>query len=231
MLVIIAIALVIGGWMMVQRERTPAWYRPPETDDPVVNARAEDIELAALEILHRVREPDASWGMRMTESQMNTWLATRLREWIRNRGSTEWPETLRMVQIDVEANHATLAIELGDEDDTDVYSMTLTPTVRDEALYVSLTAASIGRLRLRGRPLETLLQRADAPQFGGRLDNVLPYVRGERALDIEFELSDRRRVRVHDITCNAGEHDFIDFTCTTSPRQRSSESTNEAPTE
>ncbi|MCA9296192.1 MAG: hypothetical protein KC983_06730 [Phycisphaerales bacterium] len=218
--------LLIAGWVWVQRQRPPAWYQPPVVNDPVVKAKAEDVELAVVEILHRVRAADDRWGMRITEDHINTWLAARMRPWIEHHSSIQWPAELQMVQVKLDESAITIAVGVGtDRASATVYSATIEPEMRDGEMFIQITSASIGRLRLRGEPLAALLSKIGSMNVAGDVEASLPYIRGERPIPIEFSLSDDRRVHVEALSCSPRR---IDVICSTSLPQRAS---SEAPTE
>lgn len=104
-LTIVAIVVVV----LVASSRSPAWYAPPPPDDPDATALAELVEHRLVEEVQRIRPEEERWTLRVTEEQVNAWLATRLPRWIDGRPELAWPEGLGVPQVSIGADGVQLA--------------------------------------------------------------------------------------------------------------------------
>lgn len=87
MLGIASIAIVVI-WIMIGR--APAWWPSATTSTP---AEAEAVERAITEQLARKHEASVEWGIEITESAANAWLAHRFPRWLQHEGiAWPWPE-------------------------------------------------------------------------------------------------------------------------------------------
>ena len=81
---IASIAIVVI-WIMIGR--APAWWPSATTSTA---AEAEAVERAITEQLARKHEDGAEWGIELTESAANAWLAHRFPRWLEHEGIA-WP--------------------------------------------------------------------------------------------------------------------------------------------
>ncbi|MEM7227691.1 MAG: hypothetical protein AAF432_02645 [Planctomycetota bacterium] len=207
---IVLAVVLIGAWAWWQRGQPPKWYNPPSPSDPVVQAQAEDVEMAVAQMITKVREPEERWGMRLTEDHVNTWLATRLHDWVDNQVDLDWPAKLQMVQMQLQPDEITVAVAFGETlDDAQVVAFAVTPDARDGEMFTTLVSASIGRIEFSGGSLDAMIKRLEKLNTSWDIMQILPFAQGERAIPIALDLSDDRRVTIEEVRCKEGVMDLI----------------------
>lgn len=232
-LVAVVFVILVGaaGYLVITREvsRSPDWWRPPSSTDPATLESARAVENGVTTVLHQQRPDDAAWTMLLTESDVNAWLAARLKNWVRNqRDDFVWPSEVKEVLIHLEPGVLRVGIEIERRGAVIICSASLTPRVdEDGSLWISATAFHIGTLPVPARwalraaesPLREVMPTSigDSPESGSILSALL----GAGALSREpvLRLSDGRRVRIVEIRVEEGR---LLVTCrsvrTTSPR-------------
>src|SRR5690606_20368524 len=91
LIVTVLIGLGIGVWLWWGLRTAPAWYELPEAIEPRMQAFADRVEMRMLEEATAERDADAPWGVRITDEQVNAWLAAKLRPWLAHEGDFDWP--------------------------------------------------------------------------------------------------------------------------------------------
>lgn len=202
LLVIVVVALIgaIVLWRVLVSP--PSWFAPPDVMAPVVRELADRVELRVLEVVHAEREEDEPWGVRVTDEQLNAWLAVKLRPWLVHEGITDWPEEIGVPQVHFNASGLHIGVDLRAGDHAgSVLVLRVQPSVEDEGLRLRLDRVQFGRLPLPGeawRRLADLLRDhlAEDAAAGTDLERLLSLLRGEEAIDPTITLADGRRVRL-----------------------------------
>jgi len=142
--------LLLGGVAWIQTRRPPEWWTPPRPDDAAATALAESLERRLTEEVSRVRHDETPWAVRLTEGQLNAWLALRLPRWIDHAGEPS--------RVESQVNMVDGGIEIGvrplGEGQTDSQSpasigvLRLIPELREGALVLTVASAGLGRLSL-----------------------------------------------------------------------------------
>jgi len=207
---VVALAFAVV-WRMTQL--APMWYDPPPATDDRSRALAEEVEYRLLEQVQKIRPAEEpSWTRRIQQSQINAWLASRLRPWIEHEHGGQWPDALGIPQVRVQEHRISLAIPVTEAGVTRVIVAGFVPELTERGLTLRLEHASLGRISLPGDPLIALTGRlsslapraVDDPQVAAIIDVLA----GRTAVDPVFELADGRRIRLLKLSLGDGVIDF-----------------------
>jgi hypothetical protein len=150
--VLFAALLLLAGaaWMLARQP--PTWWSPPAADDAGAMALAESLERRLMEEISRVRPDESPWAVRLSEAQLNAWLALRLPRWIAHAGERVRVESqVHLVDGGIEIAVRPLDEAGGDEPSrASIGVLRLVPELRDGALVLGIGSAGIGRLSLPG---------------------------------------------------------------------------------
>jgi hypothetical protein len=193
-----------GAWIAWSIGRTPAWYRPADATRPEVARLGRRIEQFVLEEVHRRPAGDRNWSIRLTNEQMNAWLAANLPAWYANQTSEEWPEEVGVPVVNANEAGVTVGarvpVAFGDR----VLALRATVAVDDATVRLHTDRVSLGDLALPGPAADraiALVARAFAGQFDqtdvARATDILF---GRQAVDSAFDLADGRVVRLRAVT-------------------------------
>lgn len=219
MLLPLVVLLLLAGlalWRFAVIE--PRWYHPPDPADARVAALAERVEYRLVEEAQKVRQPGASWTLRIREHQVNAWMVSRLPKWLANQPDLTWPAELGTPQMRIEDDRLSVAVEVFDNGQSHFLVASVVPTIEDDQMRLVLERVAIGRVAVPGAPLDGLLEvlgRAGTiDRSDPGLNRLLDVLAGRQAIDPMFHLADDRRVRVLGLRCQSG---MIDVTCRTEP--------------
>lgn len=207
---LILAALVAGaaGFLRHRAHQAPAWWSPPDPRLDETARLAERVEYRMAEVASTVRPEAEPWAVRVKEGQVNAWLAARLPEWLAHAGGAGWPAGLSAPQVRVKSGHLTVGVEVRDGDQRRYLSADFAPRIADGGLVLGLTGVSLGRLRIPGGSIRTVLERIERVEPGFLEDptvaGIIDLVLDERRLDPVVTLHDGRTVQVLDVTCEAG---------------------------
>ncbi len=185
--------------LAIVQMRPPAWWAPVAPSDAMAE-RAERFEQAIVSEMHRVRDSEAPWAVRVRESDINAWLAARLPLWCEHAGIE------RIGPAQVRLTPATIDIGLETHDLPAIAVARFRPSIEATALRPSLEAASLGRLSLP--ILGDHAIRSAAIALGdaeGDLRATLVRALRDESVSSTFELGDGRRVRLRDLEVRDGE--------------------------
>ena len=219
-IVVVLLALfVIGVAFILWASNTPpAWYNPPDRHNAEAEQLADDFEYRLIEEAQKIRKPARQWTVRIRESHLNMWLATRLPQWIEHHHDMDWPPHLDTPQAHIEPDGISLAIDLRGDDSSHIVVARFMPSLNDGALSVRTTRLAVGRLAVPGDPAAKLAKRLrDARGDQSSKDESLValvqrVLTGEDTLDPVFELSDGRRVRLVALQLHNGAMDATNET-------------------
>jgi hypothetical protein len=193
--------LIAAVAMAYVLSRPPRWWNPPARSNPAAIAAGETLENATVTEVHRVRAADEPWSVRVRDSDVNAWLATRLPKWVEHAGSGDSPQAMvrfRPGSIDVAARVDGLP---------SVGVLRCSPRIDDGALRLDVVRARLGELPvpfLRGMligPLEDALRDPEAPDEVRMLATLLA---GE-AVTPRFSLGDGRLIELRAVEVDDGE--------------------------
>ncbi len=208
--ILVLTALGVGGAILWHRSTiAPAWYAPPVAADPLVQQTAETVEYRLVEEAHRARPVDDPWAVRITEEQINAWLAARLPEWAAHQSGVAWPDTIGAPQVRVTDAALTLSLPFGAPDARRYAMAEFRPAVVDDRLRLRLERVGVGDMWLPGAPVRFVMGRilAVAPDAFAEDPDVIAAINvisGDDDLDAVLELADDRVVRVRRIGLEDG---------------------------
>lgn len=216
---IVLAGILIGAWLWWGLHTPPSWYDVPDVTVPEVTALADRVELRVLEEATAERDADALWGVRITDEQVNAWLAAKLRPWLEHEGDVDWPAELGPPQMHFEPKGINFAVEvLEGELAGRIVVLRLTPVIDAEGqLRLTLNRVALGRIGLLGNAMESLvgLLRDNLDEsLQKELALALELAGGERAIDPSIALADDRLLVLEAIRLGEGEA-FL--TCRTLP--------------
>lgn len=220
----LAISLGVAGALLAAlllAGAAPDWAPPRPAPDAHA---AETFEHAVIRQLTAVRDEDPTpptppapptpgdpvwaslpWSVSLTDDDLCAWLAHRLEPWALNRGLlSAWPTNLSRPLVVCSEGVLHIGVRLGGPQGRLAHFSCIPRIADDGALWLTPTAAGVGRLRL---PTEWVLRDgligrgADA-----QTAHLLACLRGERPLAARaiIPLEGRRRVRILDLSPRPG---------------------------
>lgn len=206
-LLLLAAAAMLGGLFLLVRQvrRPPAWWAPPAATAETAE-RAASIEQSLAAAFSRVRAEGETWTLRVTEGELNAWLAERLPRWIESGFLGEappWPPSLGVVQVHLGGGRVEVAVELLDLGT--VARLVAVPAADAKPWRLEWSGAGLGRIEA---PLAAdALRRAFARRLGGLADAeaVAAILHGGAAMPQSLRLADGRLVRLEGGAVGEGE--------------------------
>ena len=220
---ILFLVLLLGAaaliWVWAESRRAPAWYRPPDPTDVAVVEMAEQVEYGVVESFHKIRPAEKPWRVRLSDGQINAWLAARLPEWLAHEGSGAWPAGMGLPQINITENGIDVAIQAPVGDGTQLLVSRLAPRIVDGRVRVEVDRVGVGRVAVPGSPAVSIIELIDriAPAAGMEGDlarQLADVLTGSGEMDARVSLADGRRVELLEMACRDGA---IELTSRTLP--------------
>ncbi|MGA0172512.1 MAG: hypothetical protein ACO3NL_02565, partial [Phycisphaerales bacterium] len=140
--VVLALAIGAGFW---SARTPPTWFKPAPPSE-AVKERGWTVERRLAEEFSKIRNEEPVWAVRVTEGDLNAWLADRLRPWVEHRGA--WPEAIGATQVRLADGKVSLAVELVDLGSVAVLEAEPVASPEDGSVTLRWTSAGFGRLRL-----------------------------------------------------------------------------------
>ncbi len=212
-LAVIAAVAVLGvaaggavAWRMSWM--APSWWVSPVPDDAQAAALADRVEFRLTEEAHKIRE-DPVFRLRITQEQVNAWLATRLPDWVAHRSGAPWPPQLGLPQVRLGKGTASVGIDVMTESGRRVVVADFRPRIRGGRLEFPIASVGVGRVRIPGASAAALVDRLRGPLSAELADDEVmdalsEALRGERHLDPVLRLSDGRTVELLEVSCEDG---------------------------
>ena len=178
--VVALIAFAVGAVLL-----PPWWWSPAHPDDVTASTRASRFEQEVTSRVHTIRKGGEPWGFRVTQDQVNAWLATRLPKWIEHDASLRWPEGITAVQVRFGEGE----IELGGRGSGPVWRARFAADLKDGACQLQPIGGGIGRVPIQGVILQGV---------AGMVPEGVLQENGTIAMPTELELVDGRRIQLVD---------------------------------
>ena len=188
LVVIVALlAFVLGGALL-----PPSWWSPVYVQDERPLQRASDFEQLVTARVHEIRDSEDPWGFRVSQDQVNEWLATRLPMWIEHDEKLQWPSGINQVQV----RFGDGQIEVAGRGGGPVWRARFGVSVSGSTCQLEPQSAGVGRIPVFGMGLDGLVEMV--PE--GVLND-----QGVIEMPTEMTLVDGRRVRLVDFELIHGE--------------------------
>lgn len=191
-----AIVLVgVAGYLWFSR---PAYFhKTPVTAD--VKQQAAELEAWVTTQLTADRPYDRPWHLKLTQQQINGWIAARLPDWLANRGAE--PHSIGLVRgamVEIEPDHVEAARELTVRGVTQVVRVAYKAVQEPGVAWMKMKLDGVygGKLPIPlHRVIEAVRQhyRPSDDTAGKLFDEVLSHV---KSIPLDLPLGDGRDVRV-----------------------------------
>ena len=225
---------IVCGWLWWAVESDPVWWQPPDPTSQAVADLGHGTEQFVLEQIHKPREVDDRWRIRLLNDQMNAWLAVNLPAWFSHETGDDWPEEVSFPTVSAEESGFNLGFRVPEKFGDRVIGLQVLPSIVEEdgRLKLELTKASLGRAPLPApRMILDLIRERFKDEIDDQaLDVIAGIVFGDETLDPQLELTDGRLVELINIEL---EEDALVLTCRTLRESDAptDESTNTDPVE
>jgi hypothetical protein len=206
-LVILLTAGMLGLWRLTYM--APAWWSPPDPDDRQTEALAERVEYRLAEEAHKIRTEPSPWWIEIKQDQINAWLASRLPDWVAHEHGLQWPAEVGRPQVNLNEGGVSVGVDIETDVGTRYVVAHLAPRFVDGELSLTLDSVSVGRMRIPGSSVGSVMDRVRASGTGRFLDDpsveaLIAALEGGQAIDPTLTLNDGRRVRLLDVRCTRG---------------------------
>ena len=210
-LLLVPLGLLLAGGAVAWRLtlQPPSWYTPPDPQDRQTARLAERVEYRLAEEAHRIRDEDEPWRLRMTEDQVNAWLASRLGAWASHTHRIKWPKGIGAPQIHFNDETISVAVNLNENGRQRYLVATLRPLLDDRQMTLVLESVALGRLSVPGGSVRTIMSQLDGLLPPGFRDHptvkqLVTLLLDEQRIDPTIELADGRRVRLREVRFDEG---------------------------
>jgi hypothetical protein len=229
-LIVLSALLATAAILWGLSRLTPSWWSPPTANDAQAALLADRVEYGVIELAHKIRDDDQPWSIRLTQTQVNAWLALRLRPWIEREFDGGWPERVALLQACLRQEGLTMTAELIEDGGRQFVSVDLHPRVAQGQLYLELGGAALGRLPIPSWYREGTMRQAvnsghhaPSPATNRELPDLIT---GSAGIHPILPLADDRRVELLQLTFGPGE---LIATFRTLPTSGNSEAEADAP--
>ena len=172
-ILIVMLALLVGGGAMAWMARTPPsyWQEPAE----IPAAQLEQMEQVGVALENRLpgeftqpRTEGEIWTCTLTQNEMNAWITTRMTKWLRSQGEwleerglpTRLPQEFKHPMVDITPKRLALAAEAEVEGKKQIVSCEFSSFKGpNDIARVRLNAIKGGRLPLPRGILDMLIEK------------------------------------------------------------------------
>jgi len=198
------IVVVVVLWVMTMMR--PAWYAPPAESDAAAAETAQQAEFGLVENMQKIREPGATWKLRISDDAVNAWLGIRMVKWLAHEGHPPWPEYLGLPQVHTTPSGMIVAIELVPENGASrVLGLQVAPEIKGETMHLAIVGGLIGRLPVPSPPGSLLELVKDAATDGDEASALaVDYLIEGAEFPSVVELVDGRLVRFDGVELEQG---------------------------
>ena len=211
-----------AAWVWQGSQRAPAWYTPPDPTDIAVVQMGETVEYGVVESFHKIRPPEDTWKLRVSDGQINAWLATRLPGWLSHGGQEAWPIDLGLPQVHIGEHGIDVALPASVGEGTQLLVSRLAPRVVDGRVQVDVDRVGVGSIAVPGASAASLVELIDriVPAEDAEADlvrKVVDLLAGRAQMDAVLPLSDGRRVELLDLAFVDGAIELTNRTLPDTP--------------
>ena len=156
---VVVLAAIVALWMMFQR--IPEWYAPPEIAPHEIQAVKNDFAQTEVDLSKRLNaaEADDSFEFRLTQDQINAWLAVRGEIWPLSR---KWlPPYLEQPMVVLDRDGIRVAALLTHQSLRAVVSLRVEVRAEPDGLFVRLAEVAAGNLPIPRSQVRKFLKRLD----------------------------------------------------------------------
>ena len=156
---LIVALIAIVAWLSLQPQ---SWYVPLDHSQPEVAKLAERSEYRLNEEFHKVRSVEEVWKIRLNDTFMNAWIATRLEDWLTHDQDFELPSELHNPHIHVTPSGVWIGamVEIDKEEPRPI-AVQIQIQVTNGMLLAEPIALRLGKIPL---PISVFLQVIDDGQ-------------------------------------------------------------------
>lgn len=200
-LAVITIAVTAATVLWFVARQPPKWWSPPAASDPQVRQLAERVEYRLVQEAHRARPAGDSWRLRITEEQINAWLAARLAEWFAHQRDLDWPDELSPPQVQIEPAGVIVGCSVGGDGRSRFMAARILTAFAEDGVRLRVERLWHGRLPIPGDPI-SIIRKTLAEHGGARFlqdpqtRRWLGILEGAEPVDPLIRLTDGRRIRL-----------------------------------
>ncbi len=183
-----ALVVAVAGaaaWLSWQPQ---SWYDPPDYSDPEVSTFADRAEYRLNEEFHKIRLPEDTWRLRISDEAMNSWLSGRLEDWLTHDEDIEIPNEVQGLQVHTTVDGIWFAamVEIDDSKPRPI-AVLLQFWLNNEKWHVEPSAIRFGKIPLPLSLLNAVFESMEA-EFG-TFDPIIPLMddREVEITEIDFE--------------------------------------------
>lgn len=208
LLLLITFFSIAGLYAYSLVKHAPVWWRTINPDDEKTIRLGSDVERGFTAAISHDRPAGEIWAFRITSSQANAWLNTRLPLWLANRDQPLYlPDSLREMQVQFDRGKAYIGVVVTAGRHDRIFTASVRPEIRDGRLLLTASTFSAGQL---GMPASVFLDliRKSLPRDmrnSPSADHAFAVLRGKETLEPVFRLDDGRQLRVLKTELKDGE--------------------------
>ena len=194
----VVFAFVVG---LVLSFMTPSWYAPPSSDDEQAVTLAQNAEFRLVEELQKIREPGATWKLRIPDQAVNAWLAIRLEAWLAHDDRPAWPDFMTAPQLHATPAGVYVAVGVNQS----ILGLRIQPVIEDARIMFRLHGGLLGRLPLPSPPGTLLTEIQESALNGDEAASMaVTYLLEGEGLPARVELVDGRVVEFDEVALEDG---------------------------
>ncbi len=213
MLLMLLVVIAVVSWGIWLWSSKPAYWKEYRVDDPQFTMQGQSLENRLPSELSKVRPLGEPWTITVAQDEINSWIATRLPNWLANRRDrlrthrlpSRIPEEIKQIMVAIEPRFLALAADIEAEDVNQVMSIEFKPFAGSNGLSrLEMTAMRGGRLWMPEGVIERVIQKYGSAehaekQFLEKFRNIL------LETDLVYPVDSNRVVEVMNLSLRQGE--------------------------